>query len=117
MQFDWTIAQLERQTETGGVITAHWRVSSEDEAFTAGSYGSAGFTPDPESENFIPFEELTEEVVIDWVKDALGSERIDQYIVTIEQRFGPETLVETPLPWVPTEPEVTEPEEEPIETE
>lgn len=64
------------------------------------------------TENFIPFDELTEEIVIDWVKDALGSERIDQYIDTIEQRFGPEVLMDTPLPWgPPTEPDVSNPEE------
>ena len=76
--------------------------------------GSVELSVDLESETFIPFDELTEETVVEWVKNALGSERINQYVYTIEQRFGPEELIETPLPWVPVE---TELEEDPSETE
>lgn len=100
MQIDWTIAQLERQTETGGVITAHWRVSAEDEGFTAGSYGSAGFTPDPESENFIPFEELTEADVLNWLwaQEDFDKEAIEEGLAQqIQAQKEPQTI--SGLPW------------------
>lgn len=61
--------------------------------------GSVDITFDPESETFIPYEDLTETIVIEWVKAALGTERIDQYVNTIEQRFGSEQLVKAELPW------------------
>lgn len=39
MEINWTIEQLERQTETGGVITAHWRVNATDgHGYSAGSH-------------------------------------------------------------------------------
>jgi hypothetical protein len=63
----WTIEQLDRQTDTGGVITAHWRVNTQDGGYTATAYGTAGFTPDPEDINFKPFDELTEDDVLGWV--------------------------------------------------
>jgi hypothetical protein len=44
----WTIAQLERNTSDGGVVVAHWRATATDGDYSASSYGTAGFTPDPE---------------------------------------------------------------------
>jgi hypothetical protein len=64
--------------------------------------GSVELPFDPESDTFIPFENLTEETVIAWIKSALGQEKIDQYIDTIEQRFGPESVISTKLPWIST---------------
>ena len=65
--YNWTIAQLERQTDTGGVVTAHWRVTAQDGDYTASAYGSAGFTPDPTAPGFIAYDELTEADVLGWV--------------------------------------------------
>jgi hypothetical protein len=54
----WTIAQLERNTSDGGVVVAHWRATATDGDYSASSsYGTVGFTPDPDSEpDFVPFE-------------------------------------------------------------
>jgi hypothetical protein len=68
----WNIAQLERTLPDGTVVTAHWRVNAVDEEFTASNYGSASFTRNENDEGFIPFEDLTEEIVIGWVKDSMG---------------------------------------------
>ena len=71
--FTWKIAQLERETADGFVYTAHYTVDAKDDAYSAGAYGSIGFErPD----NLIPYSSLTEEVVIGWVKDALGEEKV-----------------------------------------
>jgi len=53
----------------------------------------------PESETFIPFEELTEETIINWVVFALGEERLSHYKELIAERIGPENIVDKPLPW------------------
>jgi hypothetical protein len=52
---NWIIAQLDRETDTGGVVTAHWRVTAVDGDYSASAYGTAGFTPDPDAPNFVPF--------------------------------------------------------------
>jgi hypothetical protein len=70
----WTVSQLERNTADGGVTVAHWRVSDSetvgegDEAVTysASSYGTCGFVPDPSSSDFIAYADLTESTVLDW---------------------------------------------------
>ena len=73
----WTIATLERNTDSDqGVIVAHWRVTETetvgtgDDAvtYTASSYGTCGFTPDPSASDYIAYADLTEADVIGWVQ-------------------------------------------------
>jgi hypothetical protein len=72
---NWTIANLERNTDDGGVTVAHWRVTETevvgegDDAVTysASSYGTVGFTPDADADGFIDFNSLTEADVLGWV--------------------------------------------------
>ena len=72
-EFNWHIAQLERNTSDGVVLTAHYTIDAKDEAYSAGAYGSVGLEqPDPE--DIIPFDDLTEELVLEWVKDKLGGD-------------------------------------------
>ena len=67
----WTIANLERNLSDGGVTVAHWRVTESetvgDDTFTASAYGTCGFTPDADADDFIAYDSLTEEVVMGWV--------------------------------------------------
>jgi hypothetical protein len=66
MTTTWTIAQLERTLDDGGVVVAHWRATATDGDFSASSYGTAGFTPDPSASDFIAYDSITEEVALDW---------------------------------------------------
>jgi len=65
--FNWTIATLERELADGGVIVAHWRCTASDGDYSASSYGTAGFTYDASSPDFVPYDELTEADVLAWV--------------------------------------------------
>lgn len=69
----WNIANLERETQDGFVYTAHYTVDAHDGTYSAGAYGSIGFE---RPENLIPYADLTKEQVIEWVKEALGSEKV-----------------------------------------
>jgi hypothetical protein len=55
----------------GGVTVAHWRVTESEtvgeDTYTASSYGTCGFTPDASAEDFVAYDDLTEEVVMGWV--------------------------------------------------
>ena len=78
----WTIANLERNVADGGVTVAHWRVTEEetvgtgDDAVThtASAYGTVGFTPDPDADDFVAYDSLTEEVVMGWVWESVNQE-------------------------------------------
>lgn len=67
--FTWSVAQLERETADGFVFTAHYTVNAADDTYNASAYGSIGFE---RPETLIAFADLTEEVVIGWVKEAIG---------------------------------------------
>ena len=69
--FTWAIANLERETSDGYVFTAHYTVNANDGTYSAGAYGSIGFErPD----DLIPFDDLTEELVIGWVQEKIGGD-------------------------------------------
>ena len=71
----WTIANLERNVADGGVTVAHWRVTESetvgtgDDAvtYTASAYGTCGFTPDADADDFVAYDDLTEDDVMAWV--------------------------------------------------
>ena len=80
--FTWAISQLERETADGFVFTAHYTVNANDGTYSSGAYGSIGFQrPD----NLIPFADLTEELVVGWVKEALGGDEKVESIQTALQ--------------------------------
>ena len=69
----WNIEQLDREVADGFVFTAHYTISARDEDYSSGAYGSMGFE---RPEELIPYADLTEEMVIGWVKDKLGEEAV-----------------------------------------
>ena len=71
----WKIAQLERETSDGFVFVAHYTVDANDGTYSAGAYGSIGFER-PAEDALIPFADLTEEIVVGWVQNALGDEKV-----------------------------------------
>lgn len=97
----WSIAELERHTADGIVYTAHYRVDASDGTYTAGAYGSLGFEPPAEGDEAIPFSDLTEAIVIDWVKGSLGAEQVEQVEAAlqanIDEQHAPTTA--TGKPW------------------
>lgn len=73
--FTWAVANLERHTSDGIVYTVHYTVNADDSTYSASAYGSLGLEA-PETDSMIPFDSLTEEVVVGWVKDKFGEEKV-----------------------------------------
>ena len=118
MTTNWKIEQMERELSDGGVITAHYRVFATEQDETVSAYGSQQLVPDPASPDFVPFDQLTEELVVGWVKEALTDIKVTQIegqlAQVLDQKLHPTTA--TGMPWAPQpEPEVEEPAEEPAE--
>ena len=95
MNITYTIAQLDRQTSDGLVITAHWRVDAVDGDYSAGNYGTVGFE---RGASFTAYASLTEAQVIAWVKDKLDVEAIEAGLqAQIDAQKNPVTA--TGVPW------------------
>lgn len=104
-EYTWSIAQLDCYPEHEGhsdvVFTAHWRLTGVDGEHTGSVYGTVGLTLDPEAD-FTPFADLTEAMVIGWVKDALGEEAVAAHEANVAAQI--EALINPPvvrpaLPW------------------
>ena len=97
--FTWHIAQLERETADGLVITAHYTVDASDGTYSAGAYGSIGFER-PE-DDMIPFADLTEEIVIGWVKDKFGDEKVAEVEAALQSQLDEQRAPSkaSGLPW------------------
>ena len=95
--YTWTIANLERQTDTGGVVTVHWRVNCQDGDCTASAYGTAGFTPNTKDPDFVPFDQLTEADVLEWVYASVDKAEMEANLAgQIEEQKAPKTVSGTP---------------------
>ena len=69
-------------SETDVVYNVHWIVTGvsdeldpDGNAYQSSSIGTQTVPLDPESE-FIPFEDLTNEIVVEWTKNAMGEEQV-----------------------------------------
>ena len=106
----WTIATLERDLQPadmdGAVVVAHWRANASetvgegDDAVTysASSYGTVGFTPDPTDPDYVPYADLTEEVVLGWVWESVDKDATEASLAAkIEAEKNPVTA--NGVPW------------------
>jgi len=97
----WTISTMEHNTADGGVIVAHWQCTEVDGDYSARAYSTQSFTYDASSPDFIPYDDLTEEVVLQWVFDAMGTEEVtriqDSLTANIEEQKNPTT--QDGVPW------------------
>ena len=99
MTITWSISQMDRNADNGGVTVAHWNVTAVDGDYSASAYGTVGFTPDASAPGFVPYANLTEAEVLAWVwasgvdKDAAEASLAQQ----IEVQKNPVTL--NGLPW------------------
>ena len=98
----WTISTMEHNVSDGGVIVAHWRVTDSetvgDDTFSASAYGTASFTPDASADDFVPYADLTESVVLGWVWDSMDKDAVEASLTAnIAEQKNPVT--EDGVPW------------------
>ena len=94
----WTVPLTEYTNDADkGIVVCHWRATATDGDFSASSYGTCGFTPDPDSEDFVPFESLTEDDVLAWVYESVDKDATEAALAAnIEDQKAPKTVAGTP---------------------
>ena len=90
------IVNLER-TQDGGVVVAHWTASKVDGDFTASTYGTKSFTPDPSAEGYTAFEDLTEATVDGWFTEEETAQIESVLDADLEAQAAPQVI--SGLPW------------------
>jgi hypothetical protein len=106
----WTFNPLTCYTQLEGhedvVMTIHWQLLAtqvvDDKTYSAQSIGTTSLEFDASAESFIPFAELTKEVVQQWVETQLGEEQVEKIKLAletqIEEQITPK-IVNHAAPW------------------
>jgi len=114
--FQWVIAQLNCVVESEGlpnvINVIHWRYNATkvdgDKTYFADIYGSSSVSQ-PNPQNFIPYEDVTEEEVISWLEKILPVEDMKLGLeANIALQINP-VEVTLPLPWAPVVEPIVEP--------
>ena len=96
----FTISQLDRQTTDGFVTTVHWTATQTDGEYSASTYSTASFAKE-DGVNLIPYEDLTPEDVVRWVKESLGEDGVAAIDLALANNIALQKapLVATGTPW------------------
>jgi len=101
--FTWTITAMDTypsyEGQTDCVMTAHWTCSGTDGTYTSSVYATCAI-PYEEQDAYIPYADLTQEQVLDWiwehgVDQTATEEAVAQQIANL---VNP-PVVTLPLPW------------------
>jgi hypothetical protein len=104
--FEWVISQLNCAVESEGLPNViniiHWRYNATqvdgDKTYFLGTYGASSVAQ-PNPQNFIPYEDVTEEEVIGWLEQILPVEDMQLSLeANIALQINPVEVV-LPLPW------------------
>ena len=106
INYTWTIKNLWTKTVDGQqdyVVIAAYDVTGVDGTFSSSLSNTAQFSTESVS-SFIPYAELTEEIVLGWIKADLGENGVHSIEACIagqieSQKKPPVVPVVTPLPW------------------
>ena len=107
MTISWIIERLlVKPTEgsyTDVVINADWRCNGSQDNYSGTCYGSCSFAAP--SGSFTPYNELTEQQVLDWCyQNGVDQKAIEaNVVIQIANQINP-PVVALPLPWVPPAP-------------
>lgn len=108
MATTWSIISVESNSDTGEVLTVHWEASdyeiqqvhSKQVVHRAKRNGRVLFEADSSSDNFIPWEEVTEDIALSWVKNFLGEKvALLEASIANEIQESIKPAVDTRMPW------------------
>ena len=89
--YDWNCKTVDvhpqEEGQTDVVYNVHWIVTGVDGDHSATNIGTQVVTLDPES-TFIPFKDLTNEIVVEWVKAAMSAEQVAQIETSIASQIA-----------------------------
>jgi hypothetical protein len=101
IQYTWKINQLERNPSTGVVKTVYWDCLGVDEETENFVHMHCSYYPssiDPDDPNFIPFNELSEQTILEWVWQGPTKEQYETSVAEqIELKNNPPIV--TGVPW------------------
>jgi len=104
--YTWEITSLRTKTEgenLDAVVQTYWKKTGTDENGNSGTFEgatpfSAASVPTGE---FIPFAELTEETVLNWIKSVVVDDYERHVNTKIQEKIDSAVIAQPELPWAP----------------
>lgn len=111
MNINWTISRLECKTLENGlsnvVYKVHWKCIATEVAngntFSAEMYAPLNL-PSPDPNNFITYNSLTKEQVLNWVKEVFGDKGVQEIYDFLQNDLNEQinpTIISLTPPWEP----------------
>ena len=109
INYNWNFNPLESYPtasgETDVVFLVHWQLYANTGSYGASAIGTQTIATLESGSTFIPFNELTQDIVYGWVTSSMGSENVDilyaSLSASIENQINPPVLVQQ-APWLNT---------------
>lgn len=94
----YEIEKMYRKTDSGGVFSVQAFANKTSNGHTVTCSTMVTLDPDPAANSFIPFEDLTQDIVISWVEANADIERLNNILdEKLAIAINPPTL--EGLPW------------------
>ena len=97
----WNVNNMTRVADDGFVIVVDWSCTANAIGALGAFYGGQSiYTNDPTEPNFIPYDQLTQEIVLGWVYTSLGNQKgeIEATLTAkVEKQLNPTTI--NGVPW------------------
>ena len=103
--YTWTINAMYtvQQPDPNYVVNVLWTLTGVDGQYTASIQGNSQFDSN-QSSTFIPYSQLTQDIVIGWVQTQLGPQGISNFEANVQGQINsmitpPVSPQNSPLPW------------------
>ena len=106
----WSIDWMNTSTQTINgfsevVVTAGWRCTGTDNStgkdYTTSNYGSVAFVEPPAGDpNFVPYANLTQQIVLGWCwSSGVNQTEVEASVTQALANLANPPVVQPPLPW------------------
>lgn len=97
--YNWTINNLGSTVADGVVFVVNYEFTATDGTYLSGIQDFMDLNPPAEGDTIIPYSDLTEETVINWVKERIGDEIIAEWKTEFEEDLVRQSTVQNGKPW------------------
>ena len=106
--FDWKVTAMYtvQQPDPDYVVNVLWELTGVDGEYTASIDGNTQLAIDDQKTDFVPYDQLTQPIVIGWVQESLGEQGIANFEANVQGQIDsqinpPVAPQNTLLPWEP----------------
>lgn len=110
MIYTWKVTGMkgvDLPNEPNTIIQTYWTKTGTDEDGNEGTFsGATPFNPaDIDPANFVPYDQLTEEIVLGWIQSVVVGSYEEHVDAQIQKQIDSKKIKDEALPWAPPTPD------------